>query len=835
MVDFSKRLAKQPPKKLLDPIAIYDTLDRASDKGPLRPVQEVLLQLWQTKYRNERDVIVKLHTGQGKTLIGQLMLQSKLNEDGGPVVYLCPNKYLINQTCSQAEQFGVKYCTSDGPLPDDFLSAKSMLITSVQKLFNGLTKFKTGHHSIDVAALLMDDCHACIDVIRDSFTIKLGKDETAFNQLTDLFAESLESQGTGTYAEIRSGDADAILPVPYWDWVDKHGEVVGILSKVKEKDAVKYAWPLIKDSIQHCQCIVSGGSLEIAPYLPPLDLFGSYYKAKHRFFMSATITDDSFLVKGLRLSPETIRTPLAYEKERWSGEKMILIPSLIDESLDRSTIVKTFGPPKERKFGTVVLAPSFKGTLDWKGYGATIATKETIDSEIEKLRRGHFNNTLVIVNRYDGIDLPDQTCRILVFDSRPYSDSLIDRYAELCRPGSEVTAMRLARTIEQGLGRSVRGEKDYSVIILIGAELIRTIRSSASRKHLSSQTRAQIGIGLDIADMAKEEETGKPVQALINLVNQCLWRDAGWKDFYAEKMDALEASSPSGKALEVFQLELEAEIKFQHGSPSEAIKILQVLVDTHIQDDSDKGWYMQEMARYKYSISKTESNERQLHAHQKNRFLMKPRNGMQVDKLVVVSQRRMANIIEWIKSFGNYEQLSVVLEDILSRLQFGTKADRFERAFDEIGRAIGFSAQRPEKEWKEGPDNLWGLRDTAFLLAECKSEVKLDRAEINKDEAAQMNTSCVWFDEHYPGMTVKKLIIIPINKLSKAAALPEGVEIMRRQELMKFTANVRAFFAEFKSMDFQDLSEEKVQQLVDAHGLSVDAILKEYSKKVIRH
>jgi len=188
-----------------------------------------------------------------------------------------------------------------------------------------------------------------------------------------------------------------------------------------------------------------------------------------------------------------------------------------------------------------------------------------------------------------------------------------------------------------------------------------------------------------------------------------------------------------------------------------------------------------------------------------------------------------------IKSFGNYEELSVALEDIVSHLQFGTKADRFERAFDEIGKALGFSAQRPEKEWKGGPDNLWGLRDTAFLLAECKSEVKLERAEINKDEAAQMNTSCVWFDEHYLGVTVKKLIIIPTNKLSNAAALNEGVEIMRKQELAKFTANVRAFFAEFKSMDFQNLSEEKVQQLIDGHGLSADAILKDYSKKVIRH
>ena len=35
--------------------------------------------------RSEMDVIVKMHTGQGKTLIGLLILKSKLNETGDPV------------------------------------------------------------------------------------------------------------------------------------------------------------------------------------------------------------------------------------------------------------------------------------------------------------------------------------------------------------------------------------------------------------------------------------------------------------------------------------------------------------------------------------------------------------------------------------------------------------------------------------------------------------------------------------------------------------------------------------------------------------------------------
>ena len=53
MVDFSKKLGTAKAKKPLDPIAIYDNLDRASDKGPLRPAQEAVLTEWHKTRREE--------------------------------------------------------------------------------------------------------------------------------------------------------------------------------------------------------------------------------------------------------------------------------------------------------------------------------------------------------------------------------------------------------------------------------------------------------------------------------------------------------------------------------------------------------------------------------------------------------------------------------------------------------------------------------------------------------------------------------------------------------------------------------------------------------------
>jgi superfamily II DNA or RNA helicase len=73
MVDFRKRLAGKVDIKRVDPIEIYDTLDRAHDKGPLRPSQFAVLRDWNARQVNTRDVIVKLHTGQGKTLVARVL------------------------------------------------------------------------------------------------------------------------------------------------------------------------------------------------------------------------------------------------------------------------------------------------------------------------------------------------------------------------------------------------------------------------------------------------------------------------------------------------------------------------------------------------------------------------------------------------------------------------------------------------------------------------------------------------------------------------------------------------------------------------------------------
>ena len=80
MVDFKKKLGKTQIDKKTDPLEIYNSLDRSSVTGPLRPAQSRILSDWYSERQDDKDLIIKLHTGEGKTLIGLLILLSKIKK-----------------------------------------------------------------------------------------------------------------------------------------------------------------------------------------------------------------------------------------------------------------------------------------------------------------------------------------------------------------------------------------------------------------------------------------------------------------------------------------------------------------------------------------------------------------------------------------------------------------------------------------------------------------------------------------------------------------------------------------------------------------------------------
>lgn len=147
-----------------------------------------------------------------------MILHSKINSGDGPCLYVCPNKYLAEQVRLEAQKFGIPICeiNEQNELPEEFILSSKILITHVQKVFNGRTIFGLGNRSVNVGAVILDDSHACIDSIKDALTIKVDKGHQLYKAAIALFEDDIREQGEGSFLEIESGDYNTMLPIPYW-------------------------------------------------------------------------------------------------------------------------------------------------------------------------------------------------------------------------------------------------------------------------------------------------------------------------------------------------------------------------------------------------------------------------------------------------------------------------------------------------------------------------------------------------------------------------------------------------------------------------------------------
>ena len=85
-----------------------------------------------------------------------------------------------------------------------------------------------------------------------------------------------------------------------------------------------------------------------------------------------------------------------------------------------------------------------------------------------------------------------------------------------------------------------------------------------------------------------------------------------------------------------------------------------------------------------------------------------------------------------------------------------------------------------------------------------------------------MNNASAWFERVYPGAKVTRILIIPTKKVAPSAGFNEAVVILREKGLKRLTRNVRSFFDGFRDLDLRDLSEKKVQSLLEAHHLRIE-------------
>ena len=825
LFDFKELITGGVPQNILSPLEIFEKLDKKVGKEYLRNRQIEILENWHEKFRTQKDTIIKLHTGEGKTLVGLLTLQSSINEGYGPGIYLCPDNYLVSQTVHEAKSFGIKVVTTapNSPLPHEFISSKAILVTTCQKLFNGKSVFGVDTPNISIGTVVLDDAHKCIDIIRESFSINIKKNDhygkKIYDELWKLFESELANQAPAIALAIKEGDR-SVLAVPYWTWFEKQSQILDILNQYKATDELKFVWELIKDELEHSICIFSGGELQISPRLMPLNKIPSFIKSKRRIFLSATLMEDDVLIKDFDVSIDSINNPLTSEM-RYSGERLIITPTSVSTSLDRKKMISWLNTyaRKNGKFGIWSLVPSCKNSEIWKNSGSYITNGTTLSEDIESLKKDIKDNNakkvIVLVNKYDGVDLPDDLCRILCLDAIPKYASPLYRYIELMRSDSDITRRQKAQRIEQGMGRGIRGNNDWCIIFIIEDKLTYFLSQISNHHFFSPQTKAQLELSNELINKIKTDES--PLLSMVQLVEKCIDRDEGWKEFYRQRMDNFNIDSSTSNHLLSAIKEREAELHFKNREHGKALRVTQVLIDD--ADETDKGWYHQLFAMYAHSYNKEKSLSSQKKAHSLNNKLFRLPDGITYS-CMIKSLERNNNILEWIKKHDDLNTLILDLNSILNYLEFNKDHTTFEISVEKLGIILGFTSSRPEIQTIGGSDNLWGLGNNTFMVISCKNEVRIDRTYISQREVNQLLGNIAWFDETYKSECMA-VFFHPANMLDKNVNLGRTAFVIQPNELSLLKNTIFEFYQSFRDVDFDYINTTVIDKKITYHKLDV--------------
>jgi Rad3-related DNA helicase len=195
----------------------------------------------------------------------------------------------------------------------------------------------------------------------------------------------------------------------------------------------------------------------------------SITNACRKIFMTATLVDDNVLSSHFGITEESINRVVRPDTAGDIGDRMILLPQVINPELTDENI-KEFCKLISKQVNVVVIVPSEYRARYWRDKADLTLDRSNLYEGINRLKNEIVGLT-ILVNRYDGIDLPKDACRFLVIDGLPLVKRLIDKVESGIIMGSSRKASQLVQKIEQGMGRGIRSSDDYCAVFLMGRSL----------------------------------------------------------------------------------------------------------------------------------------------------------------------------------------------------------------------------------------------------------------------------------------------------------------------------------------------------------------------------
>ncbi|AKK08807.1 DEAD/DEAH box helicase [Corynebacterium testudinoris] len=477
-----------------------------------------------TSSANEPDVALELPTGTGKTLAGLLIAEWTRRKRRARVIYACPTQQLAHQVAAAAYREGINTSLlvgrhADWPSTEHaaYEAAEAIAVTTYSSIFNSNPQLA------DADLILFDDAHAGEQYVGEAYSVGLNRWEATaeYTAVLDVIAPALD----GVFLErLRSNqpdpgigkDVQMVVPLRQPDMVAKLDSVLNSFSAPHS-----YRFSMIRAGLASCLVYVAYSGILIRPYIPPTHQNHLFSDARQRVYLSATLGEDGELERAFgRMSILRLQQPDESTAPRY-GRRFFVFPELVEDvdatELSRS-IVQAAGkalvlaPRTDTAMGTArALAQPGWPVLGLDHVADSIAPFAELDHGICGLAA-----------RYDGLDLPGDSCRLVGLDGVPDQDNLQERFLQSRARAGAALASRVRTRVIQGAGRCTRGPEDTAIVLVLGSDLSRYLTRPEVTDALDSELQAEIRFGRENSQGA--EDVLSNIDAFLHQDTDETWR-----------------------------------------------------------------------------------------------------------------------------------------------------------------------------------------------------------------------------------------------------------------------------------------------------------------------
>ncbi len=717
------------------------------------------LRAWHQLHRDKEDVAILLNTGAGKTLVGLLCAQSLVNETRTKVLYLCTTRQLVEQTVMKAAEYGmpVTYYLDRSFSNDLYGTAKAPCITTYHAIFNGLAR---RFQADPASAYIFDDAHTAGDIIRDCYTLDLtaAAHSTATAALFALFRPYFRSiDRVVRYDELSLGRGgkhfELIPPFIVHDNIDEMRRLL-ISSDLGHDSDQMFAWNHLCEHLDLCAVFACSGRFSFTPPFVPTRLHYALSTAARRLYLSATLRVEDSFVRTFGRHPIVIRSTTSAAGQ---CERMILVPSKFKNANEELLTTKALIAP----YKALVSVPTYSRANEWSGVADVV--EDNAGPVLEAFKVASDSRKLVLVARYDGVDLPDDACRVMVIDDLPAGIGLIERFMFEKLGLLKSLRSAISSRIVQCFGRISRGTRDHGVFFVTGEKLVDWLQNPTSAAFLPLFLRKQLKIGLALSS-ATEDMTRAATH-----IERCLDRKKAdkWVAWYQKQLegDRPEEEVPADPALvKGAEIEIEyGELLWGRRYDAASTVLAGFVDDAFVLSQRTGAWYAMWLA-YCYELygdtrASQRFYERAMGAAPNILFAPRP---VRVPERAQLSEQAQA-----IDSALNYVDQRAKMDKLFSRMGVelsalgGGSPSQVTVALKQLGFYLGLNSSRPDDEGETGgPDVCWYLSDGVALCIEAKTDKARDGC-YNKKELGQFEDHTRWAKIHLEAADVKTVFVGP--------------------------------------------------------------------------